>query len=154
MNELPRVKGETWRYALDRAREEMAAYCVPTIGDNIRRLGGLSPKTASCRGTSKLTLRRHRSSGCLTTSLVEVRAGWNYRSNHGQFDLLKVDSAEKPPLVKKRHLKTPPKGGARFENVAHIESWSEKFSANFARSRASFENTGRVGDVVYPLSFD
>ena len=51
------------------------------------------------------------------------------------------DSAEKPPLVKKRHFKTPPKGGARFENAAHIEFWSENFSSIFPCA-ARFSKTG------------
>jgi hypothetical protein len=42
------------------------------------------------------------------------------------------DSAEKPPLVKKRQLKTPPKYEALLEIAAHIESWSENFRPIFA----------------------
>jgi hypothetical protein len=37
--------------------------------------------------------------------------------------LLNVDSAEKPSMVKKKHLKTPPKHSHHSEKAAHNRSW-------------------------------
>jgi len=83
------------------------------------------------------------------TEANEVNEGWDREDvlNHfdgdskpnanskcdPEFEMRNADSAEKPHAIKNHHLKTPPKGGVRFKNVAHIESWSEILQAFFRR---------------------
>jgi len=60
-NDLETIGWKTLRFSTFKVREEMVEYCVPTITENINRLGGLKqekmmPRPVNLDGNEQLTL--------------------------------------------------------------------------------------------------